>query len=233
MKKNLFKKRSTNFIHRVYRVSVPLKKFKKTSSLWHKKRKWTSRVLSGETLDDTRSTLRSTSTVIFKAVIPGNRCINVICTQSHKIASVEAIQSYSSANTAGGSRCCDYGFLTGSVHTVESGGVEAPSLHLRSFQSHVNTRNNRHLSADNTRRIRSAVAWYWRRSIVCCLCDKNNWANLFGHIKFIKVQWSNSRTNFENLRDKERECMFFQYECATALTKIIQWLFYVTFLGTE
>jgi len=29
MKKNLFKNRSSSFIHRGYRVSVPLKKFKK------------------------------------------------------------------------------------------------------------------------------------------------------------------------------------------------------------
>ena len=54
--------------------------------------------------------------------------------------------------------------------------------------------------------------------MVCCLCDKNNWANLFGHIKFIKVQWRNSRTHFENLSDEETECMLSQQDCATALT---------------
>jgi len=53
--------------------------------------------------------------------------------------------------------------------------------------------------------------------MVCCLCDKNNRANLFGHIKSIKVQWSNSLTHFENLSDEERECMFSRQDCATAL----------------
>jgi hypothetical protein len=149
---------NVKFIHLVYRVSVLLKKFQKTSSLWHKKQELTSRVLSGETLDDTWSTLRSTSTIIFKAVIPGNWCINVICTQSHKIASVEAIQSYSSANTAGGRMCCYYGFLTGSVHVVGSGGVEPPTVHLTSFQSHVNTRTDTDRSADNPRHTRNVVA---------------------------------------------------------------------------
>jgi hypothetical protein len=54
--------------------------------------------------------------------------------------------------------------------------------------------------------------------MVCCLCDKNNWASIFGHINFIKVQWSNSRTHFENLSDEEREWMFYQQNCANALT---------------
>jgi len=153
-----------------YRVSVPLKKFfgKKKGSLWHKKREWTSRVLSGETLDDTWGTLRSTSTIIFKVVIPRNRCINVICTQSHKIASVEAIQSYSFANTTGGRMRCYCVFLTGSVHAVDSGRVEPSALYMRSFQSHVNTRNERCRSADNSRHTRCVVAW--RVEAWCAVC---------------------------------------------------------------
>lgn len=54
--------------------------------------------------------------------------------------------------------CCYYGFLTGSVHAVESGGVEPPTLHLRSFQSHVNTRTDRDRCADNPRHTKSVVA---------------------------------------------------------------------------
>jgi hypothetical protein len=90
---------------------------------------------------------------------------------------------------------------------------------LTSFQSHVNTRTDTDRSADNPRHTRNVVAWHQSRSMVCCLCDKNNLANLYGHIKVVKVQWSNSRIHFENLSDEKRECMFSQQDCATALTR--------------
>jgi len=80
-------------------ISVPSKPaihkmlytFRTTGLFLNKKQQQTRRVLSDETLWYLRS-IRSISKKILKTVITGYQCIEVICTRSHKIMSLETTQ---------------------------------------------------------------------------------------------------------------------------------------------
>lgn len=58
-----------------------------------------------------RSILGSISMNVVKKAIPRNRCVRIVCTQSHKTAEIESIQIYSSAQTAEADCVPQYGFV--------------------------------------------------------------------------------------------------------------------------
>ena len=63
-----------------------------------------------------RSTLRNVFTNVIRTVIPRNRCVRIICTQSHKIATFEAMQIYDSEQTVEAECVPKYGFVAYSVN---------------------------------------------------------------------------------------------------------------------
>jgi len=61
----------------------------------------------------------SNATTIFMTVITGDRCIEVICTRSHKITSLETIQIYRCAKVRRQTAWREYGVVTYSFRQVK------------------------------------------------------------------------------------------------------------------
>ena len=118
MKKNLRKKRTSNFIHRVSCVSVPLKKKHPRVPCDTRSERELPAFFQEKHLTITRASLEAPQRKSLRWLSQGIAVSTSSVHKATKIASVEAIKRYSPANTPEGRWRCYYGFLTGSVHAV-------------------------------------------------------------------------------------------------------------------
>jgi hypothetical protein len=128
-------------------------KLRTMGSLLGKKRQKTWCVLSEDTPGDTGEV---SPINIFRKVITGDQCVEVICTCTHKIASLKTIQIYTCAKTLRGRPCSESMICNCFCQAVCNDVIHQLPTHFTEdawfyFNGHVNTQHRRHWAADNPR----------------------------------------------------------------------------------